>query len=235
MVTETKTAFKFPADGSLGDFRNFIQDIYGAHDDRFYSIWDLMSNLERYVMRALKGIRKDDKKKLIKNLAIAMSWAMAASNRLHISVEGKLWQRFPFVCSYCGKCPCACKKIKVEKRIQTSPKPSLRPKTLAQFQAMFQKIYPSESRTLEHAGIHLAEEVGEVSEAIHAYMGEHKQAQLDAIREEIADFLSCIFSVANSADIDIAMELAKLYHKNCHVCHGYPCSCSFSTNVLYKS
>jgi NTP pyrophosphatase (non-canonical NTP hydrolase) len=227
--------YKFSPKGSLGDFRELMQNIYGVHDDRFYSMWDLMSNLERYTMRALKGIRKNDTQKLTHNLLISISWAMAIANRLHISVDGRLWERFPFHCSYCGECPCQCRTKKVKKRIQTKPKKSKRPKSLAELQSMFQAIYPAESRTLDHAGVHLAEEVGEVSEALHAYMGEHKPEQLNMIRDEIADFFSCVFGVANSAKINLAEELAKLYSNNCHLCHAEPCFCTFSTNVLYKS
>lgn len=226
---------KFSKNGSLADFQNFIRSVYGKHDDQFYSIWDLMSNLERFAMRALKGIRKGDKKKLIENLMVSFSWEMAIANRLHIELEDRVWQRFPAFCSYCGSEPCICKKTKPKKRPRIAIRRSLRPKTLKQFQEMFGKIYPAKSRTLAHAGVHFAEEVGEVSEAIHAYLGEHKQKQLQFIRNEMADFVSCVFGVANSAGINMAKELSKMYYKNCHACHESPCTCSFSYTVLFKS
>lgn len=227
--------FKFQEKDSLADFQGFIRSAYGETDDRLYSIWDLVSNLERFTMRALKGIRKSDEKKLTLNLMISFSWAMAIANRLHLEIEERLWQRFPMHCSYCGKQPCACKAIKPTARPHLVPDKALRPRSLAQFQEMFGKIYPPESRTLSHAGVHLAEEVGEVSEAIHGYMGEHQEEHLEGIRDEIADFVSCIFGVTNSANIDAAKELAGLYYENCHVCHKYPCTCTFSSVVRFKS
>lgn len=93
---------------------------------------------------------------------------------------------------------------------------------------MFRLIYPVKSRTLADAGVHLAEEMGEVAEAIHHYYGQHLHRQFNDIRYEIADFMSCAFGVANSAEINVAEELGKMFSNNCHVCHKAPCVCSFS-------
>jgi NTP pyrophosphatase (non-canonical NTP hydrolase) len=93
---------------------------------------------------------------------------------------------------------------------------------------MFQAIYPSQARSLEDAGIHYAEEMGEVSEAIHNYLGQHRKKLFSEIGLEMADYVSCAFGVANSANIDVATELEKLFYKNCHVCHKAPCVCSFT-------
>lgn len=186
-------------------------------------------------MRAIKGIRKGDLNKIKLNLLISFSWLMAISNRLHIDMEEEVWRRFPVLCSYCGHCPCVCKKIKQTSRRSVKIDDKLRPENLADLQSMFAKIYPPEKRTLTDAGVHLAEEVGEVGEAIHNYLGQHKMAQFDNVRLEIADMVSCIMGVANSADIDIASELALMFNDNCHVCHKCPCVCSFTRVTQLKS
>ena len=49
---------------TLTQFQNLIGDIYAVPDDRQFSIFDLLANQERFAMRALKGIRKKDLKKL---------------------------------------------------------------------------------------------------------------------------------------------------------------------------
>jgi len=100
---------------------------------------------------------------------------------------------------------------------------------------MFNEIYPASSRTLAEAGVHLAEEMGEVSEAIHNYLGQHQQKQFNAVQLELADFISCVFGVANSAKIDIAAELQKMYKHNCHVCHQAPCVCKFGEVARIKT
>src|SRR5690348_12818100 len=90
---------------SLRDFQFFNKDVYSLPDDRMFSLPDLLSNQERFTMRAIKGIRKNNKRRLSTNLLVAFSFGMAVCNRLHIDIEDKIWYRFPGVCSYCGKKP----------------------------------------------------------------------------------------------------------------------------------
>ncbi|OGY21297.1 MAG: hypothetical protein A2126_02450 [Candidatus Woykebacteria bacterium GWB1_45_5] len=220
---------------SLNEAQEAIQKIYGLPDDRLYSVWDLLSNQQRFAMRALKGIRQGDKRKVKLNLIISFCWILAIMNRLHINLEESVWQRFPYRCSYCGKCPCACKKNKVRKRIKFLPDGSKKPTSLTGLQNMFREIYPSSQRSLEHAGIHLAEELGELSESIHMFFGEHKESYFQKITVEATDFFSCIVGIANSANFDIAKELAHLFRNNCHVCHKAPCVCDFSLVAKFKS
>lgn len=225
----------FKKNQSIADFQLFNHTVYGRVDDRLYSTWDLLTQGHRFATRALKGIRKNDRKKIRENLTISFSWLMAIANRFHVDVEEAVWRRFPMLCSYCGKRPCSCKKEKSLKRKKILINHALRPKTLNEFQKMFEMIYPTRSRTLEHAGVHLAEEMGEMTEAVHNFLGQHKQIQLDAIKNEIADYVSCVFGVANSANIDFAKELAKTFNNNCHVCHKIPCACTFAFVAQFKS
>lgn len=225
----------FNRNNSIFHFQELVHRIYSIPDDRFFSLWDLLANHERFAMRALKGIRKKDRKKLRLNLAIAFSWMMTISNRLHIDVEKVIWNRFSFACSYCKSVPCACTKNKSFRKIIFSKKFSKKPRTLADFQEMFFLIYPPQRRTLEEAGIHLAEEIGELSEAVLCYFGEHRKKQFEQIGIEIADYASCVFGVANSAEINLANELARMFYKGCQACHKIPCGCNFSFVGKYKS
>ena len=218
----------FKAQDTIHDFQAFIEKVYGLPDDRLYSIWDILAQEQRFAMRALKGIRKRDLEKIKENLMIAFSWLMAISNRLHINVEEEVWNRFPGLCSYCGGCPCVCKEAKLPARRTIRGESGQKPRTLAETQKLFEKIYPAERRSLSDAGVHLAEEVGEVSEAIHNYLGQHEAHQFDEARIEIADLVSCIFGIANSLPFDVAAELAEMYSNNCHICHKAPCECSFT-------
>ena len=220
--------FSFKKTGTLSDFQKFIKDVYSYPDDRLYSIWDILTQQQRFAMRALKGIRKSNIEKIKTNLLISFSWLMAICNRMHINVEEDVWQRFPMLCSYCGSKPCQCKAIKPTSRARVKIDNTLRPHSLSAFQKMFNEIYPASQRTLADAGVHLAEEMGEVSEAIHNYLGQHLKKQFDDIKLEIADYVSCVLGVANSANIDVAKELEKVYSQNCHVCHEAPCVCKFA-------
>jgi len=213
-----------------------MKKTYSIPDDRFYSLNDLLINQQRFAMRALKGIRKKDRAKLKKNLIVAFSWMMTISGRLHIDIEKITLKRFPFACSYCGEAPCKCQKnYKEKKKIKSESSRENKPLNLVDMQEMFEAIYPSRRRTLEEAGIHLAEEIGELGEAILYYFGEHKKRQFEQIEIEIADYVSCIFGIANSANINMALEFSKMFKKGCQVCHKIPCNCNFSFVSKYQS
>lgn len=220
---------------TIWDFQEYVRQVYGLNNDRHFSAWDMLINIERFVMRSLKGIRKGNEKKTRDNLLIAFSWFISLLNQLHIDIEKETWQRFPAQCSYCVSAPCRCKKIKIQKR--QKPKVDLKkyPKSLAGFQAMFESIYPAGERNLEHAGVHLAEETGELAEALATYRGTHLDVDFSQVRLEAADFLSCIFGVFNSLGTDVAEELLKMFSRGCHVCHNIPCECEFDFVMKYKS
>ena len=162
------------ANTTINEYQNFVKEVYGLPNDRYFSVWDMITNVERFAMRGLKGIRKGDKEKTKINLLISLSWFTSMMNQLHINIENEVWERFPYLCSYCGSCPCVCKEEKVQERQKVPIDETKRPKTFEDFQNMFNKIYPAEKRTLEHAGIHLAEELGEFSEVMLNYRGSHK-------------------------------------------------------------
>lgn len=219
----------------FGALQATTKAIYGLANDRYYDTWELFSNQERFMMRALKGIRKGDPDKLATNLTITFSWFSSLMNRFHIDLDDAVWWRFPGVCSYCGKAPCACRAIKPTSRAVIEPDDSLRPETLADYQRMFADIYPPRSRTLEHAGIHLAEEQGEVSEAIQQYLGSHNKKYFGFLIDESADYVSCVIGVANSAGIELQPAIEEFYRGGCHACHHTPCTCSFLKVSEFKS
>lgn len=222
-------------DITIKEYQGFVKEVYGLHNDRYFSNWDMISNVGRFAMRGLKGIRKEDRKKTRINLLISFSWFTSTMNQLHIDLENEVWQRFPFMCSYCASCPCVCKEEKVEERKEVVIDEEKRPRTLEDFQNMFNMIYPSEKRTLEHAGIHLAEELGEFSEVMLGYRGSHKDIDFRKIPLEAADIFSCFIGVFNSLGMSVAKELATMFFDNCHVCHKTPCQCDFSFITQFES
>lgn len=220
---------------TITQWQDFSREIYSFSNDRDFGVMEMLSNIQRFIMRAIKGIRKRDDEKTKYNLMIAMSWYISLMNQLHIDLEEKVWQRFPYLCSYCGSTPCGCKTKKIQTRQKIVIKPSLRPKTLQDFQEMFEKIYPSNTRNLENAGIHLAEEMGELSEAITNYRGSHIEKEFDQVTLESADLFSCFMGVANSLNINITKESTALFNNNCHVCHKSPCQCDYNFVKNFRS
>ena len=220
---------------SLREYQAFILKVYGPANQKHFTANEMLTNVSRFAMRGLKGIRKGDRRKTELNLMIAASWMLSLSNQLGIDLEGELWARFPYHCSYCGSIPCACRDNKVKKRITVRPDPKLRPKTIRDFQEMFEAIYPSQSRTLEHAGIHLAEEVGELSESVLKFRGSHEDNDYRRVAIETADAFSCFMGVFNSLGFDYEEHVQELFRKGCHVCKNVPCRCAHASVLNFKS
>ena len=226
---------KITRDSTVREYQDFVNEVYGLSNDRNFDLWDMLSNEERFTMRSLKGIRKKDYDKAKTNMLISLSWFASLLNRLHIDLEDAVWRRFPYVCSYCATCPCSCKEMGIKARKSIQEGDSKKPSTLEDYQLMFRKIYPPEKRTLEHAGIHLAEELGEFSEVVLKYMGEHNDKDFEEIVSESADIFSCMMGLFNSLDMNMAEELSITFSNNCHVCHKSPCECSFNYVINFKS
>ena len=220
---------------TIKGYQDFIQRVYGENNNRSFGRRDMLINIERFATRGLKGIRKQDTKKAKFNLLISFSWLMSLMNRFNVDLENEVWKRFPYLCSYCASCPCSCKAKKVKSRQKVLVNEKKRPKTLEEFQNMFARIYPPETRSLEHAGIHLAEEIGELAEVLLAYRGGHKEEDLKNIPLESSDVFSCFAGIFNSIGESMAKELFVIFSNNCHICKKIPCVCSFKTITEFKS
>ncbi len=221
-------------DTTITEYQNFVQEVYGLNNDRYFDSQGMLTQVQRFGMKALKGIRKNDKEKTKLNLIISLSWFASLINQLHIKIEEEIWKRFPYLCSYCASLPCSCPETHPKERKKPVIDETKRPKTLEEFQIMFKKIYPPERRTLEHAGVHLAEELGEFSEAILIYHGRHQDTDFERITLETADLFSCFMGVFNSIGANVAEELARMFSENCHVCKKAPCECDFAYIMGFK-
>lgn len=219
----------------FSDYQAFVQAVYGPSNLRNFSVEDMITNITRFSMRGLKGIRKNDTEKVKMNIVIAMSWFISLMNQFNIDIEDRVWHRFPYLCSYCGELPCACKAKKIKKRLKIKADDSLRPKSIGGFQKMFDEIYPAKGRTLEHAGIHLAEEVGELSEAVLMFRGQHTPENFSQLELEASDLLSCFLGVFNSIDVDYEKTLVSMFSNGCHECKKTPCICEYDHVVNFKS
>ena len=220
---------------TIKEYQKFVKDVYGLNNDRYFSLQDMLANVERFMTRSLKGIRKNDHEKIKINLIISLSWFASMMNQLHIDIEEEIWKRFPYMCSYCASCPCVCKEQKIKIRQKVLADNGRRPKTIEEFQEMFNRIYPASKRTLDYAGVHLVEEMGEITEAILNYRGNHNDKDFKNIVLESADLMSCIMGVFNSLEVNLAKKLAVMFNENCHVCKKAPCACSFADIIGFRS
>jgi NTP pyrophosphatase (non-canonical NTP hydrolase) len=105
---------------------------------------------------------------------------------------------------------------------------------------MFSKIYPQREGSLFPAASHMAEEMGEVAEAVMMYRTVHSDDALSRVSLEFADLISCVLGVCNSIASAFPNEetileeiLKRMFANGCHACHGSPCTCAYSYVMTY--
>ncbi len=103
-------------DTTITGYQHFVKEVYGLNNDRYFNTEDMLTQIQRFAMRALKGIRKNDREKTELNLIISLNWFVSLINQLHIKLEEEVWQRFPYLCSYCATSPCSCVPTPPEKK-----------------------------------------------------------------------------------------------------------------------
>ena len=95
---------------------------------------------------------------------------------------------------------------------------------------MFWKIYPS---TVLVSAIHMAEEAGEVHDALHEYLQAdvYKDHWFQTVVDELVDVVTHIFAVASCRDISLTESMVQYFARHCPGCRGEPCICK---SVLAK-
>jgi NTP pyrophosphatase (non-canonical NTP hydrolase) len=90
---------------------------------------------------------------------------------------------------------------------------------LNKYQELIAKIYLEKDsrRGLDKTFNWLVEEIGEFSRAI-------RKRDKEKIKEEFADCLAWLLSVASILDIDVEDAMSK-YGEGCPKCHRTPCRC----------
>lgn len=228
----------FSVSSGFDELQEVVREVYGTPNDRWFDLGDMSINVSRFTMRAVKAVRRSQIDRIEWNLAVAFSWFASSANRLHMSLSDVIWRRFPYRCATCNECPCCCgaKGAAGGRRPPTFERPS----SVSDTQRMFAAIYPPEERSLEHAAIHLVEELGEYQEAILMYRTRHGDADFRQIEIEAADYVSCALGLFTSIEHKYggsnraATALAKLFSHDCHECGSRPCVCTFDTVLNYN-
>jgi len=86
---------------TVPEYQEFVKAVYGLNNDRYFNTPDILTQVQRFCMRGLKGIRKGEKKKTTLNFLISLCWFMSLMNQFHIDLGEATSKRFPNVCSYC--------------------------------------------------------------------------------------------------------------------------------------
>lgn len=223
--------------------------------DMFEEIYEPIQNIERdfnhvlaRLLEAIAGcsqyVNKYDQKGLADNLPNVFSWYCSLVYKSGISspLSEALWRKFPAVCPYCLKSPCACthgkKSLANNSHIlEDLSKNNIteKPVSLYEWQIMFSKIYPRSAEGFDQKinFAHLIEELGEASEAyrIRYYVP-------TALESELADIFTWIIGMANFVNsqaiegnvmgytqYNFEKQVYDRYPHKCPDCKHIPCSC----------
>ena len=176
------------------------------------------------------------------HIAKAFGWWLALCGKLGIkSVEQMIWDKFPAKCAYCHKQPHDPDICLHEKAKSGGPnwpvlaalgEQGARPLRIGAWQQMFSRIYPAQqTEEFGPSFARLAEELGELAEAIRVFRSEPGY-----ILSEASDVFAWLMHIQNISDTKAnvkpsergaALEtaLARLYPGGCAECRSMTCTC----------
>jgi NTP pyrophosphatase (non-canonical NTP hydrolase) len=175
-------------------------------------------------------------------MAKAIAWWLALCGKVGVkSVSRMLWGKFPHVCPYCRRDPHDYDECMARKAQSRGPDWSelaqigrrsidRQPRTIAEWQQMFAKIYPG-STTEEYSKTFakLAEEVGELAEALRVF-----PEAPGYFLSEAADVFAWLMKLNNMVEGSVARSerglvlqrtLADAYPARCRDCNSAICTC----------
>lgn len=182
------------------------------------------------------GVDKD------KQVTKAVAWWLALCGKVGVkSVEDLLWDKFPALCPYCQKNPHK-QEICAERKAHNAGPPWLdlatlgatkdRPKSLRDWQVMFNDIYPATQQSeFAPSFARLYEELAELAEAVRVF-----SAVPGYFLSEAADVFAWLMNIQNIADEKagrrnsqrgqvLQNEFARTYPDACRDCGASVCRC----------
>jgi NTP pyrophosphatase (non-canonical NTP hydrolase) len=179
---------------------------------------------------------------LVGALCKALGWYFPLLAKLRVrSVEELIFRKYPGVCPYCRLAPHEdgrCKSVRgtdstvdhVALRRAYEANRHKRPRTLDEWQSMFQRIYPRSPDERARSTLGLFEEVGELAEAVRVFDRYPKY-----FIGEAADTFSYLMGIANElslrmaqdADLEFSLqdEFLRRYPGLCTGCGNRVCVC----------
>ena len=175
-------------------------------------------------------------------LCKALGWYFPLLAKLRIrSVEELIFRKYPYVCPYCRRAPHEdgiCKSVRgtestvnhsVLREFYETNRPRM-PRTLDEWQRMFQVIYPRSTDDRARSTLGLFEELGELAEAVRVFDRYPKY-----FAGEAADTFSYLMGIANEhnlrlqqdggASVSLQDEFLKRFPGVCIGCGNRVCVC----------
>lgn len=210
---------------SIEDLLKKNLEIYGVPNDRLYSNEDLLHYQQKFILRYLRDINKQDKEKAIEKLIVVSCWFSAIISRFHIDLETKVGQRYPYKCPFCLSLPCLCQDGRERKTRKTGRPVSNTPKTINDWQKVIAKIYPDQS--LEKINNLVLVKSDELACSFRKFLRDKGKSDFRHLENTSADFFILILQIFNVLEVSLEDKHKAMFKKGCYVCSKTPCQCNF--------
>jgi NTP pyrophosphatase (non-canonical NTP hydrolase) len=99
--------------------------------------------------------------------------------------------------------------------------------TIAEFQKLIEEIYfeRDSARGRDGTFVWFVEEVGELARALARPPAGDPEAAREALRQEFADVLAWLATLASIAGVDLESAARAKYEDGCPKCRAIPCAC----------
>jgi serine/threonine protein kinase len=228
---------------SIDEMQHTIGAIYGLRN-RSRSPLLLLGHFLVSVRVAVAALgRTDDeyhRRRMEAALLRAFAWLCALASSVNVRLSQLIWLKFDGTCPYCERHECACdsldRKHDPQRNQDLLDKLHLRrmgrasnPRTFAQYQAMFRRIYGRINDKAGHQGVglHTFSEIAEATDALLHLTSLSDDRQLTILYLELSDLVAWFFALLNSYGNDYAFVEAfdKLFEDGCYVCEKMTCDC----------
>lgn len=170
----------------------------------------------------------------------AFAWLSALASSLNVRLGQLVWLKYDGVCPYCSQDECVCnQRVRLSEREKNTlllqsvagrkPSHAPSPKTFAQYQATFRRIYGSSNIAVDATTVlnHVYSEVAEAAEAILRLESLDDAEAVLILHLEVSDLVAWFFAMLNIYDPDYAFveEFESMFEEGCYACSKYPCRC----------
>jgi serine/threonine protein kinase len=228
---------------SIDEMQYRVGAIYGLRN-RSRSPLLLLGRFQVAVRTIIAGLRHQDddyhRRRVEAALVRAFAWLCAVSSSVNAKLSQLIWLKFDGRCPYCEDEECHCpsldRKHDPERNRELLAKLHDRrlgqagsPRTFAQYQAMFRRIYGQANREagVAEVGLHTFSEIAEATDALLHLTSLKDTVQVTVLHLELSDLVAWFFALVNvyRPDYSFVDHFDRQFAEGCFACHQAPCGC----------
>ena len=213
---------------TLAEWQTMFNHIFGRRNAGV-PLTDIWLHLMEEAGEVAEDLRKEDFSMLRQDLPDIFAWLCAFANKYGIELGQVAWDKFPGICPYCQRerrCVCIAEsypEYDPTRLIDYRHRQDGRPRTLTEWQEMFETIYGNVNKVVPRFGIgfHLMEEIGEVAREI-------RYGNRDDCKAELADVFAWVLAIVMKVPEvgSFSDAVWEAYPGVCKICHKERCACT---------